>query len=980
MANKLQIKRTSVSGRTPNTTNSGNTHFIDTGELALNLADGKLFSSNGTIHFEIGANLSSVSVSGNATLNAIIANGSIGTAGQVLKSNGSSIYWSTGDGGGGGEPGGLDTQVQFNDGGVFNGTAGLTFNKTSNTLAVGNTITVGGSTVATETYTNDKAANAYSNAVAYVDGKSYVNTSQLSSNLANYQTTAGLADNVATLAANSATYLGGNTASDLRTYSDQMAGNAYSNAVSYVDGKSFVNTSQLSTNLANYQTTAGLASNVATLTANNSTNLNGQPATFYTNASNITTGTLGTGRLPQANTTANGAVILLDSVTNTSISVYAPTANAVKTSYDAAIAANTRAASAQTAAASAYTNAVAYVDGKSFVNTSQLSTNLANYQTTAGLAANVATLTANNSTNLGGQPASFYTNASNISTGTLAFARLPALYLGTTTIQSTSAAQAVTGITTLAAGNTTITGFVNASVSVNSALLTVGSNFIANTTQVTLASGMLLSANGSVGTAGQTLHSNGATGSPYWAADDQGVTSVTGTSPVVSSGGNTPAISLAAGFTPSLRSNINISGGGTITVNASGSVLWSSRFIVISNGNGADFSTNGYFDINCPVSGTITGVGGAANVTATAAGIPLTAWQAIYYILPIGSSNSSVAANFRVASYTAALDVPYNWVLVCVRNGDNGQVYFSAGYTLALDQSIATGTYNARRANFADTLTAARTIALSGAATGTATSFNGSANITIPVTGLNASNLNSGTVPDARISGAYSGITTLAVGNTTITGFVNASVSVNSALLTVGTSFIANTSATVITTPLTANAATGTAGQVLTSNGAVGSPYWSTVSAGTTATITNDNATNATRYILWDDVTSGNLTTVGVSSTKLTFNPGTGTVAATNFNSTSDINSKEFVYTIDNALDKVLRLRGVSFRWKDTQLPAIGVIAQEIEEVIPEVVEYASGLKTVAYGPIVGLLIEAIKEQQSHINRLEEKINSLLKN
>ena len=62
-------------------------------------------------------------------------------------------------------------------------------------------------------------------------------------------------------------------------------------------------------------------------------------------------------------------------------------------------------------------------------------------------------------------------------------------------------------------------------------------------------------------------------------------------------------------------------------------------------------------------------------------------------------------------------------------------------------------------ATTATTLQTARTIALSGAATGTATSFNGSANITIPVTALNASNLNAGTVPDARLTGTYSGIT-----------------------------------------------------------------------------------------------------------------------------------------------------------------------------------------------------------------------------
>jgi hypothetical protein len=54
MPNKFQIKRTSISGRTPNTTNSGNTTYIDAGELALNLTDGKLFTSNGTSIIEFG--------------------------------------------------------------------------------------------------------------------------------------------------------------------------------------------------------------------------------------------------------------------------------------------------------------------------------------------------------------------------------------------------------------------------------------------------------------------------------------------------------------------------------------------------------------------------------------------------------------------------------------------------------------------------------------------------------------------------------------------------------------------------------------------------------------------------------------------------------------------------------------------------------------------------------------------------------------
>lgn len=52
--NKLQIKRTSVSGRLPNTTNSANSSYIDAGELAINLTDKRLYSSNGSVVIEIG--------------------------------------------------------------------------------------------------------------------------------------------------------------------------------------------------------------------------------------------------------------------------------------------------------------------------------------------------------------------------------------------------------------------------------------------------------------------------------------------------------------------------------------------------------------------------------------------------------------------------------------------------------------------------------------------------------------------------------------------------------------------------------------------------------------------------------------------------------------------------------------------------------------------------------------------------------------
>jgi hypothetical protein len=88
MANKFQFKRTTVSGRTANTTNAANAAYIDKGELAINLADRKVFSSDASNNiFEVGSNLSSLAVG------SIVANGSSGTAGQVLTSSGSTVYW-----------------------------------------------------------------------------------------------------------------------------------------------------------------------------------------------------------------------------------------------------------------------------------------------------------------------------------------------------------------------------------------------------------------------------------------------------------------------------------------------------------------------------------------------------------------------------------------------------------------------------------------------------------------------------------------------------------------------------------------------------------------------------------------------------------------------------------------------------------------------------------------------------------------------
>jgi len=92
----------------------------------------------------------------------------------------------------------------------------------------------------------------------------------------------------------------------------------------------------------------------------------------------------------------------------------------------------------------------------------------------------------------------------------------------------------------------------------------------------------------------------------------------------------------------------------------------------------------------------------------------------------------------------------------------------------------------------------------------------------------------------------------------------------------------------------------------------------------------------------------------------------------------SDIRFKHNVETITNAIDTVNNLRGVMFE-KDNR-HSTGVIAQEVEAVFPAVVHTNDeGLKSVAYGNIVGLLIEAVKEQQIQITSLKEEINNLKK-
>ena len=113
-------------------------------------------------------------------------------------------------------------------------------------------------------------------------------------------------------------------------------------------------------------------------------------------------------------------------------------------------------------------------------------------------------------------------------------------------------------------------------------------------------------------------------------------------------------------------------------------------------------------------------------------------------------------------------------------------------------------------------------------------------------------------------------------------------------------------------------------------------------------------------------------------SSNLTFD-GTNLVVGGTVTANSDETLKENVITIENALEKVLSLRGVEYDRIDSGDHQIGVIAQEVEEVVPAVV-YGDEIKSVAYGNLVGLLIEAVKTQQTQINELNARIENLENN
>ena len=137
---------------------------------------------------------------------------------------------------------------------------------------------------------------------------------------------------------------------------------------------------------------------------------------------------------------------------------------------------------------------------------------------------------------------------------------------------------------------------------------------------------------------------------------------------------------------------------------------------------------------------------------------------------------------------------------------------------------------------------------------------------------------------------------------------------------------------------------------------------------GSTATTIGVGATsiNTGNTLVARDL-SGDFTAGNINVTNLT---ASTTVSAQDFNSTSDNRVKENIKTIENSLDTLTQLRGVSFDWKETGRGSYGVIAQELEEILPDLVKQGE-VKSVNYNGIIGVLIEAVKELSEEVKELK---------
>jgi hypothetical protein len=142
--------------------------------------------------------------------------------------------------------------------------------------------------------------------------------------------------------------------------------------------------------------------------------------------------------------------------------------------------------------------------------------------------------------------------------------------------------------------------------------------------------------------------------------------------------------------------------------------------------------------------------------------------------------------------------------------------------------------------------------------------------------------------------------------------------------------------------------------------------------ASAAVSITNNITTDATFYPVFTSVTTGSIVGANTSSTKLTFNPSSGLLTSTDYNSSSDVTLKENFTQIVNPLDIISQLDGFGFSWKDTKEKSYGLSAQQVETVLPDIVRVRpDGTKGINYLNLIAFLVEGIKDLKEEVRQLK---------